>query len=69
MRQASETHLICARSVSCSLGRMFQVRGYEVERFAYPRLMLEREPWTQPIVLISAHGGEHSRATAWQGRE
>ncbi|EPX58507.1 two component regulator [Cystobacter fuscus DSM 2262] len=39
-------------SVLRSLGRMFQVRGYEVESFAHPRLMLEREPSRGPGCVV-----------------
>jgi FixJ family two-component response regulator len=39
-------------SVLRSLGRMFQVRGYTVESFAHPRLMLEREPSRAPGCVV-----------------
>ncbi|EPX58510.1 response regulator receiver protein [Cystobacter fuscus DSM 2262] len=39
-------------SVLRSLGRMFQVWGYEVECFAQPRKMLEREPWRGPGCVV-----------------
>jgi FixJ family two-component response regulator len=39
-------------SVLRSLGRMFQVWGYEVECFAQPRKLLEREPWRGPGCVV-----------------
>ncbi|WNG24835.1 response regulator transcription factor [Cystobacter fuscus] len=39
-------------SVLRSLGRMFQVRGYTVESFAHPRLMLEHGPSRAPGCVV-----------------
>src|SRR6218665_1189519 len=39
-------------SVLRGLRRMFQVEGYEVEGFAHPRRMLEREPWGGPGCVV-----------------
>ena len=39
-------------SVLRSLGRMLQVRGYEVECFTQPRKMLAREPWRGPGCVV-----------------
>ena len=39
-------------SVLRSLGRMFEVEGYAVERFAHPRQMLALPPWTGPGCVV-----------------